>query len=63
MDEEVRCYKAPPCMAVTEHWNYDDSDKDFPGGYAFMSQGPLPVGWAQAQAINAACGEWRFGRK
>ena len=53
MDEEVRCYKAPPCMAVTEHWNYDDSDKkDFHGGYAFMSQGPLPVGWAQAQAIN-----------
>jgi choline dehydrogenase-like flavoprotein len=53
MDEEVRCYKAPPCMTVTEHWNYDDSDKtDFTGGYAFMSQGPLPVGWAQAQAIN-----------
>ncbi|HEX3676945.1 MAG TPA: GMC family oxidoreductase [Sphingomicrobium sp.] len=53
MDEEVRCYKAPPCMAVTEHWNYDDDEKkDFHGGYAFMSQGPLPVGWAQAQAIN-----------
>ncbi|HEX3422729.1 MAG TPA: GMC family oxidoreductase [Sphingomicrobium sp.] len=53
MDEEVRCYKAPPCMAVTEHWNYDDGDKkDFHGGYAFMSQGPLPVGWAQTQAIN-----------
>ncbi|MGN6848164.1 MAG: GMC family oxidoreductase N-terminal domain-containing protein, partial [Sphingomicrobium sp.] len=53
MDEEVRCYKAPPCMAVTEHWNYDDSDKkDFTGGYAFMSQGPLPVGWSQAVAIN-----------
>jgi len=53
MDEEVRCYKAPPCMAVTEHWNYDDSDKtDFRGGYAFMSQGPLPVGWAQASAVQ-----------
>ena len=26
-DEEIRQYKAPPCMAVTEHWNYDDSDK------------------------------------
>jgi choline dehydrogenase-like flavoprotein len=52
MDEEVRCYKAPPCMAVTEHWNYEDEGKDFHGGYAFMSQGPLPVGWAQAQAIN-----------
>jgi choline dehydrogenase-like flavoprotein len=53
MDEEVRCYKAPPCMTVTEHWNYDDSDKkDFTGGYAFMSQGPLPVGWSQTVAIN-----------
>jgi choline dehydrogenase-like flavoprotein len=53
MDEEVRCYRAPPCMAVTEHWNYDDSDKkDFCGGYAFMSQGPLPVGWAQDLAVQ-----------
>jgi choline dehydrogenase-like flavoprotein len=40
-------------MAVTEHWNYDDSDKkDFHGAYAFMSQGPLAVGWAQCVAIN-----------
>ena len=53
MDEEVRCYKAPPCMAVTEHWNYNDDDKkDFCGGYAFMSQGPLPVGWSEALAIQ-----------
>jgi choline dehydrogenase-like flavoprotein len=53
MDEEVRCYKAPPCMTVTEHWNYDDSDKkDFHGGYAFMSQGPLPVGWAEDLAVQ-----------
>jgi choline dehydrogenase-like flavoprotein len=53
MDEQVRQYKAPPCMAVTEHWNYDDSDKkDFHGGYAFMSQGPLPVGWAQAMSVQ-----------
>jgi len=52
MDEEIRSYKAPPCMAVTEHWNYDDSGKDFHGGYAFMSQGPLPTGWAQDLAIS-----------
>ena len=24
IDEEVRWYKGPPNMAVTEHWNYDD---------------------------------------
>jgi choline dehydrogenase-like flavoprotein len=52
MDEEIRSYKAPPCMAVTEHWNYDDTGKDFHGGYAFMSQGPLAVGWAQDVAVN-----------
>jgi len=52
MDEEIRSYKAPPCMAVTEHWNYDDTGKDFHGGYAFMSQGPLPSGWAADVAVN-----------
>lgn len=51
MDEEIRWYKGPPSMAVCEHWNYDD-DKDFHGGYAFMSQGPLPVDYAQSYATN-----------
>lgn len=52
MDEEVRWYKGPPCMAVTEHWNYTDEGKDFPGGYCYLSQGPLPVGWSQIVADN-----------
>jgi choline dehydrogenase-like flavoprotein len=56
MDEEVRCYKGPPCMAVTEHWNYSDEGKDFHGGYAFMSQGPLPSSWAEA--VTCARGLW-----
>ena len=51
MEEEIRWYKGPPSMAVCEHWNYDD-DKDFHGGYAFMSQGPLPVDFAQSFASN-----------
>jgi len=51
MDEEIRWYKGPPVMTLSEHWNYDD-DKDFPGGYAFMSQGPLPISWAQSVAAN-----------
>lgn len=46
-EEEIRWYKGPPNMAVTEHWNYTDEGKDFHGGYAFMSQGPLPRAWAQ----------------
>jgi choline dehydrogenase-like flavoprotein len=46
-DEEIRWYKGPPNMALTEHWNYADHGKDFHGGYAFMSQGPLPRAWAQ----------------
>ena len=24
MEQEVRCYKGPPSLAITEHWNYED---------------------------------------
>lgn len=50
MVEEVRSYKAPPSLALTEHWNYTDEGKDFFGGYCYMSQGPLPVVWARTLA-------------
>jgi choline dehydrogenase-like flavoprotein len=50
MEKEIRSYKGPPSLAITEHWNYTDTGKDFFGGYAYMSQGPLPVVWAGAQA-------------
>lgn len=49
MDEEIRWYKGPPSLAITEHWNYTDKGKDFFGGYSYMSQGPLPIVWAAAQ--------------
>lgn len=49
MDEEVRSYKGPPSLSISEHWNYADKGKDFFGGYAYMSQGPLPIGWAGTQ--------------
>jgi choline dehydrogenase-like flavoprotein len=48
MEEEVRWYKGPPSLAITEHWNYDDR-KDFHGGYCWMGQGPLPNEWASVQ--------------
>jgi choline dehydrogenase-like flavoprotein len=48
MDDEVRWYKGPPSLAITEHWNYDDR-KDFHGGYCWMGQGPLPIEWAAVQ--------------
>jgi choline dehydrogenase-like flavoprotein len=48
MEQEVRWYKAPPSLAITEHWNYDDN-KDFFGGYCWMGQGPLPNEWASIQ--------------
>jgi choline dehydrogenase-like flavoprotein len=51
-EEEIRWYKAPPNIAVCEHWNYEDAGKDFHGGYAFMSQGPLPRAWAQTVATG-----------
>ncbi len=55
-DEEIRSYKAPPSLAITEHWNYTDSGKDFPGGYCFMSQGPLIRNWAKRVATSR--GHW-----
>ena len=58
-DEEIRWYKAPPSLAITEHWNYTDTGKDFPGGYVYMSQGPLAVEWAQRHGSRrAVCGAW-----
>jgi choline dehydrogenase-like flavoprotein len=48
---EIRSYKGPPSLALTEHWNYDD-DKDCFGGYCYMSQGPLPQLWARVQATS-----------
>ncbi len=50
MEREIRSYKGPPSLAITEHWNYTDAGKDFFGGYAYMSQGPLPVTWSGTQA-------------
>ena len=52
MDEEIRAYKGPPSLAITEHWNYCDDGKDFFGGYAYMSQGPLPTLWATTLASS-----------
>jgi len=51
MEEEVRWYKGPPSLAITEHWNYDDK-KDFAGGYCWMAQGPLPIEWATIQTSS-----------
>ena len=48
-DDEIRSYKGPPSLAMTEHWNYDDN-KDFFGGYCYMSQGPLAAALGQYQS-------------
>ncbi len=58
MDDPVRWYKAPPSLAITEHWNYDDN-KDFHGGYCWMGQGPLPIEWAAVQ--TGSRGLWGDG--
>ncbi|QGZ67073.1 GMC family oxidoreductase [Paraburkholderia acidisoli] len=57
MENEIRWYKGPPSLALTEHWNYTDSGKDFFGGYCYMSQGPLPVVWAGTQAGRGLWGD------
>lgn len=55
MDDEVRWYKGPPSLTITEHWNYTDK-KDHQGGYCWMAQGPLPIEWASIQ--TGARGLW-----
>ena len=50
MEREIRSYKGPPSLAITEHWNYADEGKDFFGGYSYMSQGPLPLVWSGTQS-------------
>lgn len=49
VDDEIRSYKGPPSLAISEHWNYGD-DKDYHGGWSYMSQGPLPITWAKSLA-------------
>jgi choline dehydrogenase-like flavoprotein len=61
MDEEVRWYKGPPSLAMTEHWNYTDEGKDFHVGYCYMSQGPLPNAWAAVQTGRGLWGEALHG--
>jgi choline dehydrogenase-like flavoprotein len=50
VDDEVRSYKGPPSLAISEHWNYEDKGKDYFGGWSYMSQGPLPITWAKSLA-------------
>lgn len=50
VEDEVRSYKGPPSLAISEHWNYEDRDKDYHGGWCYMSQGPLPITWANVLA-------------
>jgi choline dehydrogenase-like flavoprotein len=52
VEEEVRSYKAPPSLAISEHWNYEDKGKDYHGGWCYMSQGPLPITWAKELALG-----------
>lgn len=49
-EEQIRSYKAPPSLAISEHWNYCDEGKDYQGGWTYMSQGPLPAQWAKTLA-------------
>jgi choline dehydrogenase-like flavoprotein len=52
MEQEIRWYKAPPSLALTEHWNYVDRGKDFHGGYLVANQGPLVREWAIKIALS-----------
>ncbi len=47
VEDEVRSYKSPPSLSLSEHWNYQDEGKDYHGGWCYMAPGPLAGGWAQ----------------
>ncbi|KNH03177.1 Glucose-methanol-choline (GMC) oxidoreductase:NAD binding site [Qipengyuania citrea LAMA 915] len=54
--DEIRSYKAPPSLALTEHWNYEDAGKDYHGGWCYMAPGPLPADWARTVADKGLWG-------
>ena len=56
MDEEIRWYKGPPSLAITEHWNYTDTGKDFVGGYCLHEPGA--VAGAVGQHAQSKRGLW-----
>ena len=58
--DEVRSYKGPPSLAISEHWNYEDAGKDYHGGWCYMSQGPLPITWART--LSQGRGLWGHRR-
>ncbi len=43
MEQEMRWYKGPPSLSITEHWNYNDSGQGFLRRLCYMAQGPLPM--------------------
>jgi hypothetical protein len=55
---EIRAYKGPPSLALTEHWNYEDR-RNFFGGYWYLSQvrrrNSGPILWP----LPAGCGARR----
>lgn len=59
VEDEIRSYKGPPSLAISEHWNYKDDGKDYFGGWSYMSQGPLPAQWAR----TLASGRGLWGRE
>ena len=53
MDEEIRWYKGPPSLALTEHWNYTDEGKDFFGGYCLHEPGAAADGLGRRRRRSA----------
>lgn len=56
-DDEIRPYKAPPSLVLTEHWNYEDRGKDYQGGWCYMPPGPLASAWATVAAGRGLWGQ------
>lgn len=58
-EQEIYMYKAPPAIALTEHYNRDMSDTDFIRGFTIQTIGPHVVDFAKR--LSQGRGLWGQG--
>ncbi|CAN5275289.1 GMC family oxidoreductase [soil metagenome] len=59
MEEMVRPYKAPPCLALTQDFYATDPRNDYARGYSIECVGPFPIQFAKM----AASGKGMWGER
>ena len=52
VEDEVRSYKGPPSLAISEHWNYADEGKDYQGRVVLHEPGAAAGGLGQDAGLG-----------